>query len=157
MAKVTRAGVGWRGLLQSLTKCIADWKPAAQTKETAYSRLLAEYLRQQLPAGAHVECEYRHLGETLDVYVRCSGLVSEDEVFIELKRRLCRKSEFNRLVGQISSLDPGKHKIIVVLIGQSDSELVGRLRHQFKAQLEGTGLTYFDIPAMAVVEVAEFT
>jgi hypothetical protein len=82
-------------------------------------------------------------------------MVSDDEIFVELKRRLRRKSEFNRLVGQISALDPGKHKIIVVVVGESDAELVSRLRHQFKRQLEGTGLTYFDIPTMAIVEVSE--
>jgi hypothetical protein len=155
MSQVTKVGVSWEGLLRSVVRCIAGWRPTVQTKETAYSRLLAEHLRQHLPTDAHVECEYRHLGETLDVYIRCAGMVSDDEIFVELKRRLRRKSEFNRLVGQISALDPGKHKIIVVVVGESDAELVSRLRHQFKRQLEGTGLTYFDIPTMAIVEVSE--
>src|SRR4051794_12116012 len=97
VSKVTKAGISWNGLLASLASCVNDWNPSAQSKEVAYSLLLSEYLRQSLPEDAQVEREYRHAGETLDVYVRCGGLLVDDEVFIEVKRRLVRKAELNRL------------------------------------------------------------
>jgi len=112
-------------------------------------------LRLNLPDDTHVECEYRHAGETLDLYVQYSGIISDDEVFIEVKRRLNRKSEFNRLVGQISSLDPLKNKILLVLIGDCDIELTGRLRRQFKHRLNRKSATVLDAPTMSVVCVPE--
>lgn len=156
MSKVTKAGISWNGLLASLTSCVNDWKPSAQSKEVAYSRLLGEYLRESLPDDAQVEREYRHAGETLDVYVRCSGLLKNDEVFIEVKRRLVRKPELNRLVGQISALNPVKNKVLVVLIGECDRELVGRLRHQFREQMESNIGPVVVIPTLSIVEVPEF-
>jgi hypothetical protein len=155
MRRITKLAIGWNGLLESVAKCVGEWRPTKQSKETAYSRLLAEYLRQSLPEDAHVECEYRHAGETLDLYVLYSGIVSDDEVFIEVKRRLSRKSELNRLVGQISSLHPAKNKMLIVIIGDSDIQLIGRLRRQFKQQLGGASGTVLDVPTMSVVQVQE--
>lgn len=155
MSRITKVAVGWYGLLDAVTKCVSTWRPPIQSKETPYTRLLAEYLRLNLPEDTHVESEYRHAGETLDIYVQYSGIISDDEVFIEVKRRLSRKSEFNRLVGQISSLDPLKNKILLVLIGDCDIELIGRLRRQFREQLNGKSATALNAPTMSVVEVPE--
>jgi RecB family endonuclease NucS len=154
MTRTTKAGIAWNGLLQCLTDCIGAWKPPLYGKETEYSRALAEYLRLSLPVDAHVECEYRHLGETIDIFVRHRGVLANGEVFIEVKRRLNRKSELNRLVGQVMSLAPGKNRLLVVLIGECDVELVGRLKHQFKEQLE-QGPFITDLPTMSVVHVPE--
>ena len=101
MKRVSKVDIGWNGLLERLTGCVSAWRPAALNKEIAYSRTLAAYLRECLPEDTHIENEYRHRGETLDVYVRYEGVLWNDEVFIEMKRRLTRKSEFNRLVGQV--------------------------------------------------------
>lgn len=154
MPRITKIAVGWYGLLDTIAQCVSTWRPATQSKETAYTRLLAEHLRQNLPEDAHVESEYRHAGETLDLYVQYSGIISDDEVFIEVKRRLFRKAEFNRLVGQISSL-PLKNKILLVLIGDCDIELIGRLRRQFKRRLNGKSAMILDAPTISVVRVPE--
>ena len=61
------------------------------------------------------ECEYRHLGTTIDTFVQWNGILSGDQVFIELKRNLTQKAELNRLIGQIDDLQPEEHNIIVVL------------------------------------------
>lgn len=154
MTRVTKAGIAWNGLLQCLADCVRSWMPPLYGKETEYSRALAEYLRLSLPVDAHVECEYRHLGETIDLFVRYRSVLTNDEVFIEVKRRLSRKSELNRLVGQMMSFSPGKNKLLVVLIGECDVELVGRFKHQFKQQLE-QGPLIMDVPTMSVVHVPE--
>lgn len=152
--RLTKAGVEWYGFFASVVKCIRSWSPTQQEKETAYSRLLAEHLRIMLPRDSRVECEYRHAGETLDIYVRYNGLIFRDELFIELKRRLSSKAELNRLVGQVMGLNPKKHKLIMVLVGKSEPQLIGRLRDQFATELQG-GFTFYDQPRMALVEVAE--
>jgi RecB family endonuclease NucS len=155
MSEITHARISWDGILLAVAACVEKWRPPPQIKEIAYSRLLAEHLRLLLPRDAQVEGEYRHAGETLDVFVRCSGMLMPDEVFIEVKRRLVRKPEFNRLVGQISALDPGKHKILIVLIGTCDVELVGRLRHQFRQYMESAPAPLVQIPTLRIVEVPE--
>ena len=152
MSRLTKLQIGATGFLESISKCVGRWRPGAQSREIAYSRLLAEYLRQSLPEDAHVECEYRHSGETADVYIRYGGMLFDDEVFIEVKRRLVRKAELNRLVGQVRGLDPGKNKILIVLIGTCDVELLGRLRQQFK---EFAGAAYGTVLHEATVSVVE--
>lgn len=154
MTRIGKIEIGWNGLLATLADHISAWRPATLEKETEYSRALATHLRQTLPVDTHVENEYRHLGETLDVYVKYSDVISNDEIFIEVKRRLNRKSEFNRLVGQVTSLDPAKSKVLVVLIGNCDVELIGRLRLQFKQHLE-QGPLIMNAPTMSVVHVPE--
>jgi hypothetical protein len=155
MSEITHARISWEGLLGAVTACVEKWRPSPQNKEVAYSRLLTEHLRQSLPDDAQVESEYRHAGETLDVFVRCGGMFMEDEMFIEVKRRLTRKPEFNRLVGQVSALNPDKHKILIVLIGACDIELVGRLRHQFRQYTESSPGPLVQIPTLRIVEVPE--
>lgn len=124
-------------------------------KEVAYSDLLATYLREHLPADAQIEREYRHLDQTLDIYVRCSGILLGDEVFIEVRHRLNEKSEFDRLVEHITALQPNKNQVIVVLVGQCDVELAGLLRSQFTRQLSGSEATIIGAPLMQVIKVLE--
>jgi hypothetical protein len=154
MTQVSKMHVGWNGLLGSLAGRVKVWRPPLLNKEKEYSDALASYLRESLPPDTQVETEYRHHGETIDVYVRYSGILSNDEVFIEVKRRLSRKSEFNRLIGQVMGLGPEKHKLLVVLIGTCDIELVGRLRLQLKQYVQ-QGPLIMDVPTLSIVEVPE--
>ena len=62
-----------------------------------------------------------------------SGLLANDQVYFEVKRSLRKKSDYDRLVGQVEGLKPKKNKILIVLVGETDPALLGRLRHQFKA------------------------
>ncbi|MEJ0034842.1 MAG: hypothetical protein WDO68_01930 [Gammaproteobacteria bacterium] len=156
MPEVSKLGVGWSGLLDQLTECVKVWRPPLLKREIDYSRLLAAYVRECLPPDSHVETEYRHAGETIDVYVRYSGILSNDEVFLEVKRCLTRKTELSRLVGQVMGLGPEKNKILLVLIGSCDVELVGRLRAQLRKHIEH-GPLIVDVPKLRIVEIPEAT
>ena len=68
-----------------------------------------------------------------------------------MKRNLRKKSDYDRLVGQVEGLKPKKNKIFVVLIGDTDPALLGRLKEQFKGYLE-EGLVIGD-PGFRVVLV----
>jgi hypothetical protein len=85
-----------------------------------------------LPEDARIEREYRHDGTTTDVGVIYKGIVSEDRVFFELKRNLKRKTDYDRLIGQIEGLKPRQNKVFVVLVGDTDDALLGRLREHVK-------------------------
>jgi hypothetical protein len=156
MPQVSKVAVGWSGLLDNLAECVKAWHPPPLNREIDYSRALASYLRESLPSDSHVETEYRHIGQTIDVYVRYSGFFSDDEALIEVKLRLNQKPEFDRRVGQVIGLEPGKHKILVVLMGDADVELVGRLRQRFRQHMTKRPLVASE-PTFRIVEVPEAT
>lgn len=83
-----------------------------------------------------VEKEYRHLGTTLDLWLRWGGLLSSEEICFELKVKLSRKTDYDRLVGQIEGIDPRKNQVIVVLIGDTDPSLLGRLKDRYRELLQ---------------------
>jgi hypothetical protein len=124
--------------------------------EVEYRNALFDRLRNILPEDATVEKEYRHGGTTSDLYVRSKEgfpISYDTEIFFELKHNLTRKSQLDRLVGQIHGLDPKRHNIIVVLTGERDPALIGRLKDQYADFLEG-GAFWGSEPWMALVEIS---
>ena len=132
--------------IDTVVGLIREWEPARLPKELKYRDSLASFLRERLPQ-AIVEKEYRHSGTTSDLYVECNGFLRTSEVFIELKRNLLQKNQLDRLVGQLESLNPRKHRIIVVLCGETKPELLTRLRLQYANLAED----YFGLKTMAIV------
>lgn len=132
--------------LDTVANLIHEWKPDKLPKELKYRDSLANFLRERLPR-AIVEKEYRHSGTTSDLYVECSGFLRTSEVFIELKRDLLQKNQLDRLIGQLESLNPRKHRIIVVLCGETKPELLTRLRLQYA----GLADDYFGLKTMVIV------
>jgi hypothetical protein len=57
-------------------------------------------------------------------------------VLFELKLNLTKKNEFDRLVGQIEGLAPQENDVFVVLFGERDPALVGRLRERYGEDIE---------------------
>ena len=112
------------GLLVTLQKTLRDWTPSAQENEPAYSDALASYLRARLPEDARVEREYRHEGTTVDLHIAFDST----EVYVEVKLQLQRKSDYDRLVGQIVQLRPERNTVMIVLIGDTNVQFLGRLR-----------------------------
>jgi len=132
--------------LDTVVHLIQEWQPAKLPKELKYRDSLASFLRERLPR-AIIEKEYRHSGTTSDLYVECNGFLRTTEVFIELKNNLLQKNQLDRLVGQLESLNPRKHRIIVVLCGETKPELLTRLRLQYASQADDA----FGLKTMAIV------
>jgi len=132
--------------LDTVVNLIHEWKPEWLPKELKYRDSLASFLRERLPR-AIVEKEYRHSGTTSDLYVECSGFLRTTEVFIELKRDLLQKNQLDRLIGQLESLNPRKHRIIVVLCGETKPELLTRLRLHYASHAD----EHFGSQTMAIV------
>jgi hypothetical protein len=116
---------------ESVTKLAKQWRPQPFPTELKYRDSLCTYLRERLPE-AKVEKEYRHIGTTIDIYVKVSGFFGPSEVFVELKRNLLQKREYDRLVGQIESLQPGKNAIVAILCGKINPALVTRFKEKYK-------------------------
>jgi len=132
--------------LDTVVNLIHEWKPEWLPKELKYRDSLASFFRERLPR-AIVEKEYRHSGTTSDLYVECSGFLRTTEVFIELKRDLLQKNQLDRLIGQLESLNPRKHRIIVVLCGETKPELLTRLRLHYASHAD----EHFGSQTMAIV------
>jgi len=132
MRKINKASVAWEGLQARVCYVINDWTPGALKNDREYRDSLAAFIQECAP-DAHVECEYRHLGTTIDIFVKWDGILSGDQVFIELKRNLTQKAEFNRLVGQIEDLQPEKHNIIIVLCGTTSPAFLNRLKAKYQS------------------------
>ena len=115
----------------SVAKSVKQWKPEVCPNELKYRDSLIAHLHSQM-RDAKIEPEYRHMGTTIDIYVKADGFWGSSEVFLELKRNLESKSQFDRLVGQIESLEPKKHPLIVVLCGKTNPVLLKRLRDRYK-------------------------
>jgi hypothetical protein len=72
-----------------------------------------------------------------------AGKVSldSDELAFELKVNLKKKTDFDRLVGQIEGLEPRKNKVLVVLIGDTDPMYLGRLEAKYAEQMKRSPAT----------------
>lgn len=103
---------------ESVVKLVNEWQPEALPTELKYRDSLTALLRERL-RDSKIETEYRHSGTTIDIYVKHHGFLGSTEVFVELKLNLLQKAQFDRLVGQIESLQPQKNAIIIILCGET--------------------------------------
>lgn len=150
MKSINKSTVGWNGLLPVIAKAVATWRPPKLRGELAYRNALFAHLRARLPEDSRLEKEYRHRGTTMDLWLHWKGIVHSDDLSFELKHNLKKKADYDRLVGQIESLEPKKNKVLVVLIGESDSMLLGRLQERYREQMD----PLFQMMAIVEVEVA---
>src|SRR5579859_2768330 len=116
--------------LQKVVKLIKEWQPGILATELKYRDSLTVFLRESLN-GAKIENEYRHEGTTIDIHIKIPGFFSATQIYIELKRNLLQKTQLDRLVGQLESLQPSKNTIIVVLCGETNPGLLDRLKEKY--------------------------
>jgi hypothetical protein len=122
---------------EDVYKLVKEWQPQALPGELQYRNSLMTFLRERL-IKARIEPEYRHKGTTTDIYVKQPSLFGSSEVFVELKRNLLHKAQYDRLVGQIESLEPRKNAIVVVMCGETNPSLVTRFKEKYEFA-DGTG------------------
>lgn len=147
MAKIDKLAVTWSGLLPVIAKVVSAWKPPKLKSEAAYRDNLLALLRETVPDDARVEKEFRHRGTTMDLWLEWKGVVMNDELGFELKVNLKKKTDFDRLIGQIEGMDPRKNKTLVVLIGETDPAFLGRIQDRYRGQIKS------DTPTLAIVSI----
>lgn len=59
MTRLSKAGIGFNGLVDSVCALLQEWHPPALKTELDYSKALTDYLRLALPEDARVEREKR--------------------------------------------------------------------------------------------------
>lgn len=148
--KITKATVAWADLLPSVVRAVEEWQPGTLTSERGYRDSLVEHLRQCAP-DARLETEYRDHGTTADIYLKWQGIISTGELYIEIKKDLRSKSEFDRLLGQIETLNPLERQLILVLCGDTKLDFVDRLRERYSAHLYGGSLIIMDLGRLAIL------
>jgi hypothetical protein len=136
MAKIDKLAVSWNGLVPVISKTVSEWKPPKLKSEIAYRDDLMAYLRSVVPDDARVEREFRHRGTTMDLWLGWKGVLEKDELAFELKLNFKKKTDFDRLIGQIEGLEPRKNKTLLVLIGETDLGLLGRIQEKYAEQLK---------------------
>ncbi len=131
-ASLRAEGEGKVSAFESVWKLGKEWQPQLLRTELKYRDSFVAYLRERLKNAKKVETEYRHLGTTTDIYVEQPGFFGSSAVFVELKRNFLSKAQLDRLVGQLESLEPNKHFIVVILCGETNPALVARLKEKYK-------------------------
>jgi hypothetical protein len=125
--------------LENVYKLIKQWQPDDLPAEARYRDSLVEFLKEKLSRATIVK-EYRHNGTTTDIYVKRQGILGSSHVFVELKRNLRKKSDLDRLMGQLRYLKPKSNYVIVVLCGDTEPAFVDLLRQEYSnvfGELEG--------------------
>ena len=122
MKEIGNFGIWVNGLCPSICSVITDWNPGVLRSEREYRDSLFSSLKICLPT-ARIETEYRDVGTTIDIYLSWEGVFSTEAVYFELKFNLLKKTDYDRLVGQIVSLEPNKRNIFIILCGKTDTHL----------------------------------
>jgi hypothetical protein len=129
-----RGGESKVSAFEGVHKLGKEWQPQLLPTELKYRDSFVIFLRERLKDAKKIETEYRHLGTTTDIYVEQSGFFGSSAVFVELKRNFISKAQLDRLVGQLESLEPNKHFIVVILCGETNPGLVAHLKAKYKCE-----------------------
>lgn len=149
MPKLDKLTVTLKGLLAAVADLVGNWRPPRLKNEVAYRDHLLAFIRESVPDDTKVEKEFRHRGTTMDLWLCWKGILLEDEVGFEIKVNLKKKTDFDRLVGQLEGMNPSKRKTILVLVGDTDDALLGRLKEKYASCLGKDDFTA--TPTLAIV------
>ena len=127
-------------LFDDVLQTISDWNPKAEySTESKYRNDLLSFLRENLNSGSDAFSSpiwgLNHLGHHFikkEARRSLADIGIDDEIGIELKRNLKRKSQINRLVGQVVDYLSEYSCVIIVLCGHAEQEAVNVLKHNLK-------------------------
>jgi hypothetical protein len=119
MAFMERLRFSWDDV-GTVIKLLESWSPEDCKREKDFENSLFAYLHAVLPS-TQVTKQYG-VGRTK------ADIVVNKSVAIEMKHNLDSTAEFQRLVGQLMDYEDWKGRIIVLLTGENDPELVKRVR-----------------------------
>jgi hypothetical protein len=129
------------GVISDVLDHLNGWEPKGCKNELEYHASLEAFLRSKCP-DAHIEREYRHNGTTADMMLMRSALMGKVAILFEVKRDLVKKTEFDRLVGQVMALGAGTYNIMVVLVGRTDPKYVSRFVETFAEHMKDDALDF---------------
>ena len=127
-------------LFDDVLQTISDWNPNAEySTESKYRNDLLAFLRENLNSGSDAFSSpiwgLNHSGHHFikkEARRSLTDIGIDDEIGIELKRNLKRKSQINRLVSQVVDYLSEYSCVIIVLCGHAEQEAVDVLKHNLK-------------------------
>lgn len=128
-------------LFDNVLQTIDDWNPKAEyLTESKYREDLLKFLRKKLnhsendgytsPIWGFDSSRHHFLKKEAGRSLADIGI--DDEIGIELKRNLKRKSQTTRLIGQVVDYLNEYSCVIIVLCGPSEQVAVDVLKHNLK-------------------------
>jgi hypothetical protein len=133
--------LGLGSLFDTVLQTIKDWNPQAEySTENKYRDDLLAFLRKNLnrsgsDAFSSPIWGFDSLGQHFikkEAGRSLADIGIDDEIGIELKLNLKRRSQINRLVGQVVDYLRGYSHVIIVLCGHTKQEAVDVLKHNLK-------------------------
>jgi len=111
----------WFGLkpFDRVVELIDSWSPRRCSTHTEYQNSLSSHLRDKLN-GPRITKEYKIERTAIDIVVG-------DKVAIEIKVDFNKTNEFHRLRGQLEDYAKEFSRIVIVLCGRLDDDLVDKL------------------------------
>lgn len=100
-------------------KLINNWKPKKHNSEKDYEKSLYNFLDQHLDS-IQITKQYARGRSKVDLSVG-------EKVFIELKYNLNSNSKYQRLIGQLVEYRKWNSPFIIILTGETDSNLFKQL------------------------------
>ena len=110
---------------------IDRWKPRGCKTEKDYELSLYEFLHKEL-GETQITKQYAHGRVRADLVVAA-------KVIIELKTNLDSTGKFQRLIGQMSAYEEWDGKVVILLTGKTDENLLKELKSQMKKLNERAG------------------
>lgn len=112
--------------LDPLAKAIDEWQPVDCSSEKQYQTSLTARLKELFPK-AHLTVDYGIGDGKVDIGIKLDGFLASDLVLIELKFNL-KKSECQRLVGQIQEYASHGDALFIVLCGETDNKHLATIK-----------------------------
>lgn len=110
----------------TVTGLLESWSPVACKREKDFENSLFDHLHAALP-NTQVTKQYGFGRTNADIVVaKC--------VAIEMKHNLDTTGKYQRLLGQLIDYEDWDGRVIVLLTGRNDPELVKRLREFLEKQ-----------------------
>lgn len=122
---------------------INRWCPENCHKEKDFENSLYHFLSEQLEGFSIIQ-QYGIRRTRAD-------LVVQDSLAIELKHGLTSKSELQRLIGQLVEYEYWKGRLLIVIIGQHDQNLLAALRRQVDSINQGAKTMFVDPDKIVVI------
>lgn len=115
---------------------INEWEPGDLKTEQQYEKSLYDFLQQRLD-GIQITRQYARGRVRADIAIG-------DKVIVEIKNNLDSTSKYHRLVGQLNEYKDWNEKIIVVLCGRTDPNLLHQLRKHIEEICPGFSPLFVD-------------
>jgi hypothetical protein len=144
-----------RNLYNDVEVIINNWEPEVYSNELAYRDDLFSFLRSELNKPSAFGTPQERVNVTKEDGRGLCDIAINRRIGIELKKDLSRKSEMDRLVGQVVGYKGDYEDIIIVLVGISTDEVNDQLENSLQSLRSQGGITLRQEVSIKVINKAD--